>query len=198
MTAPQLPARTWHAIRAVVAAAVLTTMTACAGAAPAGTPASSRPTDATTVSPEPMAEDPETAGSPPTVAAEEPAPPADTSEDQAAETPEESFRAWLAASRAPDPATACGYMTQALVDRMVAEMTAQGWPGISDCESMITTTAELYAALGDVANPEISVREERSDATVLFVAYDGSDCGAAVMEPAGSRWIINDQTQEEC
>ncbi|KFD44199.1 hypothetical protein IU11_04675 [Cellulosimicrobium sp. MM] len=114
------------------------------------------------------------------------------------ETPEESFRAWLAASRAPDVEVACGYLAPELVDRMVAEMTAQGWPGITDCASMTTTTAGLYAAVGDVPEVEVGVREERADATVLSVVYDGGDCGNAVMVPQGTRWVVTEQSEEEC
>jgi hypothetical protein len=113
-------------------------------------------------------------------------------------SPEAAFRAWLTASRAPDTATACGLMSPELVDRMVAEMTAQGWPGITDCTSMITTTAELYAAVGDVPEVELSVLEERADATVLSVAYVGGDCGTAVMAPAASGWVITEQSEEQC
>lgn len=113
-------------------------------------------------------------------------------------SPEDAFRAWLAASRAPDVETACGYLAPALVDRMVAEMTAQGWPGITDCASMTTTTAGLYAAVGDVAEVEVTVREERPDATVLAVSYAGGDCGTAVMAPAGTSWVITEQSEEQC
>lgn len=94
--------------------------------------------------------------------------------------------------------TACGYLAPALADRMVAEMTAQGWPGITDCASMITTTAALYAAVGDVAEVEVTVREERPDATVLAVAYTGGDCGTAVMAPAGPTWVVTEQSEEQC
>ncbi|MHA7135517.1 hypothetical protein [Oerskovia turbata] len=113
-------------------------------------------------------------------------------------SPEAAFRAWLTASRAPDTATACGLLAPELVDRMVAEMTAQGWPGITDCASMITTTAELYAAVGDVPEVELSVLEERPDATVLSVAYVGGDCGTAVMAPRGAGWVITEQSEEQC
>jgi hypothetical protein len=136
------------------------------------------------------APDPETSPAP-----DEPATP---EVPDAADTPEGAFRTWLAASRAPDTVTACGLMTPELVDRMVAEMTAQGWPGITDCTSMVTTTAELYAAVGDVPEVEVSVVEERPEATVLSVAYVGGDCGTAVMAPRGAGWIITEQSEEQC
>lgn len=126
---------------------------------------------------------------------EAPEPPA---APQGAESPEDAFRTWLAASRVPDVETACGYLAPALVDRMVAEMTAQGWPGISDCASMITTTAALYAAVGHVAEVEVTVREQRSDATVLAVAYTDGDCGTAVMAPSGATWVVTEQSEEQC
>lgn len=118
--------------------------------------------------------------------------------EERSETPEESFRAWLAASRAPEVEVACGYLTPELAERMVAEMTSQGWPGITDCASMITTTAGLYAAVGDVPDVEVGVREERADATVLSVVYDGGDCGTAVLVPQGARWVLTEQSEEEC
>ncbi|MFE4465177.1 hypothetical protein ACFRCR_08670 [Oerskovia sp. NPDC056781] len=184
-----------HPRRALaVAALALAALTACAGGASTG--ASTR-TDASApaggaAAPVPL----------PTMTAPT-APPTPDSPDappapQGAEAPEDAFRAWLVASRAPDVGTACGYLAPALADRMVAEMTAQGWPGITDCASMITTTAALYAAVGDVAQVEVTVREERPDATVLAVAYAGGDCGTAVMAPSGSTWVVTEQSEEQC
>ena len=89
-------------------------------------------------------------------------------------------------------------MADALVDRMVAEMTDQGWPGITDCTSLIRSTAELYRAAGAEAAAEVSVREERTDATVLFVTYPGGKCGAVVMEARASGWVMTEQSQQEC
>lgn len=196
----RVTAKTPHSARArlgralAVAALALAALTACAGdastgtstgtdaSAPAGGGTGSAPSRTVTSPAEPPAQDP--GGTPPA--------PRD------AETPEDAFRAWLVASRVPDVGTACGYLAPALADRMVAEMTAQGWPGITDCASMITTTAALYAAVGDVAEVEVTVREERPDATVLAVAYAGGDCGSAVMAPAGSTWVVTEQSEEQC
>lgn len=169
------------------AVALVLLSAACSGAAePRATPTAVPSSTGTAAADEAAADT--------TPAAPEPAP----APDDADESPEASFRAWLAASRAPAVETACGYMSPPLVERMVAEMAAQGWPGITDCASMITTTAELYAAVGDVAEVEISVREERPDATVLSVAYAGGDCGSAVMVSEGARWIITEQSEEQC
>ena len=63
---------------------------------------------------------------------------------------------------------------------------------------MITTTAGLYAAVGDVPDVEVGVREERTDATVLSVVYEGGDCGSAVLVPQGARWVLTEQSEEEC
>ncbi|MEV7963231.1 hypothetical protein [Oerskovia paurometabola] len=157
-------------------------LTACAGGASAGSDASAPAGGVVGSAPSPTVTSP----------AEPPPAPQD------AETPEDAFRAWLVASRVPDGETACEYLAPALADRMVAEMTAQGWPGITDCASMITTTAALYAAVGDVAEVEVTVREERPDVTVLAVAYAGGDCGTAVMAPAGSTWVVTEQSEEQC
>jgi hypothetical protein len=113
--------------------------------------------------------------------------------------PEESFRAWLAASRAPDTDTACGYMTEALVQRMLDELAAGGFPGLTDCATLITTTAQMYAAVGQSAEVDIEVREQTADRAVLGVAYaTGNSCGTAVMTPSAGRWVITENSEEEC
>ncbi|MFB8229515.1 hypothetical protein [Cellulosimicrobium sp. NPDC055967] len=179
---------------ALVSALALVVTTACTSPGPSGTdpgdatsPVSASPSSSPTATPDDVATEDETGTAP----EEQPA-------EERSETPEESFRAWLAASRVPDVEVACGYLAPELVERMVAEMTLQGWPGITDCASMTTTTAGLYAAVGDVPDVEIAVREERADATVLSVVYAGGDCGSAVMAPAGTRWVVTEQSEEEC
>lgn len=112
--------------------------------------------------------------------------------------PEGSFRAWLAASRAPDIDIACSYLTPELVDRMVAEMADEGWPGITDCASMTSTTADLYAAVGASADASVEVRSETADRAELSVVYASGDCGTVVMRPAVTHWIITEQSQELC
>ncbi|UTT58211.1 hypothetical protein [Cellulosimicrobium cellulans] len=180
------------AARALLPVLALAATAACAAPAPSGTSPGS-PTSATSA-PAPDA----TTGSPDDAATATETASAEEAPEGQVETPEESFRAWLAASRAPDVEVACGYLAPELVDRMVAEMTAQGWPGITDCASMTTTTAGLYAAVGDVPDVEVGVREARADATVLSVVYDGGDCGTAVMVPQGARWVVTEQSEEEC
>ncbi len=180
------------ATAALVSALALVVTTACTAPGPSG----ADPGDTTSaVSPSPSSSPTAT---PDDVATEDGTAPEEQPAEARSETPEESFRAWLAASRVPDVDVACGYLAPELVERMVAEMTSQGWPGITDCASMTTTTAGLYAAVGDVPDVEIAVREERADATVLSVVYGGGDCGSAVMAPAGTRWVVTEQSEEEC
>ncbi|PSL39208.1 hypothetical protein CLV49_2842 [Labedella gwakjiensis] len=115
-----------------------------------------------------------------------------------ADGPADAFRAWLTASREPDTEAACALMTDALVDRMIAELAASG-VAVSDCDEMISSTAALYAGLGIGADVDITVQEEAADSATLFVVYtDGGDCGTAVLErDAGTRWVIN-ELSEEC
>ena len=113
--------------------------------------------------------------------------------------PEDSFRTWLAASRAPDVATACGYMTPELAQRMVDEITAQGFPGITDCASLIETTAGLYAAVGQSAETVVELREQTDEQAVLHVVYvEGSSCGRIVLVPGDGHWVMTERSQEEC
>ncbi|MCA5894782.1 hypothetical protein LEP48_15690 [Isoptericola sp. NEAU-Y5] len=178
----------------LLAAGTLALTGACSAADPpapvAGSPA------AATDSPDAAAEPTESAG---TAEPTETAPRTDPAGAEGdVSTPEGSFRAWLAASREPDVDTACGYLTPALVDRMVAEMIADGWPGITDCASMTTATAELYAAFDQSAEVRVEVREEGPDLAELSIVYATGTCGSVVMEPEGGRWVINEQSEEEC
>ena len=89
-------------------------------------------------------------------------------------------------------------LSDALVERMLAEMEAGGMP-ISDCEAMITTTAELYAALGQSAEVGIETVAEAESTAELFVTYTGgSNCGRVVLEHAGADWIITENSEEVC
>ncbi|UJP41373.1 hypothetical protein [Cellulomonas palmilytica] len=114
------------------------------------------------------------------------------------EGPEDSFRTWLAASRAPDTATACAYMTPELTDRMLGELTAQGLPGITDCPSMIELTAGLYAAVGQSADVEVALVEETDEHAVLDVAYASGDCGKVVLVPGAGHWVLDERSEERC
>ena len=168
-----------------LAAAVVLAAAACSPAsspdgAPAGPPVQSRTTPDPATDPTPG----------PTSPAAEPTT-ADTG-------PEDSFRAWLAASRAPDATTACAYLTDELVERMVDEMTATGFPGVTDCRSMIETTAPIYAALGSSAEVVIEVRERTADRAVLGVTYVSGTCGSVEMVPRAGRWVMTENAEEEC
>ncbi|MFE6733618.1 hypothetical protein [Microbacterium sp. NPDC057650] len=134
---------------------------------------------------EPAARTPATASTPDAAA---------TADEQ---SPEDAFRTWLAASREPDAAVACGYLTDALVDRMLAEMKASGLPA-ADCAEMIESTAALYKATGQSMDVEIDTVSVTADAAELRVAYDGSSCGSVVMERASAQWIMNEYSEEDC
>lgn len=128
----------------------------------------------------------------PTPEAAPAAPPADGG-------PEGSFLTWLAASRAPDPATACAYMTPELAQRMVDDVTAQGFPGITDCPSLITMTAGLFAMAGQAPQTTVEVREESADRAVLHATYvAGKSCGLVVLVPGEGHWLLSERSQEEC
>lgn len=119
-----------------------------------------------------------------------------TSEETGApETAEEAFRAWLTASRLPDAETACGYMSDSLVQKMLDELRTQGTPA-SDCDTMITTTAELYRALGQSAEVDIDVVREDDETAVLFVTYVGGDCGTVDMVRRAGGWVMTEMSEE--
>ncbi|MBD7917592.1 hypothetical protein H9657_04770 [Cellulomonas sp. Sa3CUA2] len=112
--------------------------------------------------------------------------------------PEGSFRTWLAASRAPDAATACDHMTPELTQRMLDQLTAQGVPGVTDCASLITMTAALFAAAGQPPEAVVEVREESADRAVLHVTYAAGSCGLVVLRPGPGHWLLDERSQEEC
>ncbi|MFC7790367.1 hypothetical protein ACU045_15435 [Microbacterium sp. MAHUQ-60] len=114
-----------------------------------------------------------------------------------ATSPEQAFRVWLAASREPDADVACGYLTDALVDRMLAELEASGMP-VSSCAEMVSTTAALYKAVGDSGEVEIQTLSETETDAVLDVTYLSGDCGTVALQRTGADWIITEQTEEQC
>ncbi len=117
----------------------------------------------------------------------------------AGEGPEESFRTWLAASREPDAATACDYLTPALVRRMVAQLQQDGWPGIDDCASMTEATASLYAAAGSSTDVDLEVEQHDARRAVLDVRYrDTGKCGIVVLRPGTGHWVITEQSEQRC
>ncbi|GAA2455767.1 hypothetical protein [Agromyces soli] len=115
----------------------------------------------------------------------------------AAETPEQSFRNWLAASREPEVELACSYVSEELVTKMLAELAASG-VALGGCAEMIATTAQLYAALGESADAEVETVSEAADRAELFVTYGSGDCGTVVLVPGGGRWILTEHSQEVC
>lgn len=112
--------------------------------------------------------------------------------------PVDAFRTWLTASRAPDTATACAYMTPELAQRMVDEITAQGFPGVTDCTSLIAMTASLYAAVGQTAEPEVELVSETTTEAVLRVAYTPTSCGRVVLERGVEHWVLDERSEEAC
>lgn len=112
--------------------------------------------------------------------------------------PVESFLAWIEASRAPDTERACAGLTPELADRMIAELNSSGQVQVTSCAEMISATAELYRALGQSAEVDVTVREQTDTDATLFVTYLASgDCGTVVMERSATDWIIN-ALSEEC
>jgi hypothetical protein len=112
--------------------------------------------------------------------------------------PVESFLAWIEASRAPDTEKACAGLTPELADRMIAELNSSGPVQVTSCAEMISATAELYRALGQSAEVDVTVQEQTDTDAKLFVTYLASgDCGTVVMERSATEWIIN-ELSEEC
>lgn len=113
--------------------------------------------------------------------------------------PEESFRAWLAASREPDAREACRYLTQGLVDSMLDELERDGWGDLKNCETLTTTTAELYKAAGASSGAEVEVVSETAQRAELRVVYaDSGNCGAVVLVPRSAYWVMTEQSEERC
>lgn len=142
----------------------------------------------------------------PTVATSvvEAAPPAETAGAAQAtsegETPVESFRAWFDATRAPDvdAAVACGYLTDELIERMLDELAANGWSAVTDCPTMITETAALYAAFDVDAEVRVETRSATAERAELHIVYPGGDCGSIALRPDGESWVITEQSEEQC
>jgi hypothetical protein len=122
--------------------------------------------------------------------------PTPAASDDAADGPVESFRAWFAATRTPDPAAACAALSPALADRMLAELNQNGL-ALTTCEEMIQATSELYRASGQSADVDVQVQSETATDATLFVTYGASgDCGTVVMHRDASSWIITDESRE--
>lgn len=120
-----------------------------------------------------------------------------TAKTGATQTPEEAYRAWLAASREPDAKLACSMMSDELVERMLAEMAASFGAAPASCEEMVTITAAAYAATGTDAEVEVSVVSESASEATLFSTYVSSGkCGTIVLERSADSWVINEQSEE--
>lgn len=157
---------------ATIALAILTMTSACAS-----TPAA-----------EPVA-----TSAPPSAAPTPSDPPAETTGLSATE----GDLAWLEASRLPDVETACAGLSPDLVERMLDELESTGLGVVSDCEGMITFTAQAYRVLGQSADVDIDVQSETATDATLFVTYlDTGDCGTVVMTRPATEWILTDQSEE--
>lgn len=137
----------------------------------------------------------------PETAATSSAPASDPEEGEAGEEPRQGaadgFLAWFEATREPDVETACAGLTPELAARMIAEMNADGAIHVETCEELISATAELYRALDQSDQIDISVQQETETDATLFVSYPATgDCGTVVMTRAATDWIITEQSQE--
>lgn len=120
----------------------------------------------------------------------------DAPADDADLGPVETYLAWLEASRIPDVDEACGYLSDELIDRMLAEMAANGYAGIEDCAQMTQMTADLYRTFNQGAEVDVRVVEENQDDATLFVTYvDSGECGTIVLSRKTGRWIITEQSE---
>lgn len=132
----------------------------------------------------------------PETVSEAPTNDAGAAETGATQSPEEAYRAWLIASREPDAKLACSMMSDELVERMLAEMSASFGTAPGSCEEMITVTAAAYAATGTDAEVEVSVVSESENEATLFSTYVSSGkCGTIVLERSASSWVINEQSE---
>lgn len=193
---PAPAARPTRDLAALVGALVL--LAGCGGGATvapddAAAPADPRP--AATTDDGPAAEPTEPTGP---GEGDEPTGDADAQAVVGADGPEESFRTWLDATLAADADRACAYLSDGLAERMVAEMTADGWPGVTDCASMTRTASAVYEAVGAELTVDLTLVEQTADRAVLDVRYASGTCGVAVMVPVGTRWVMDERTEEQC
>ena len=117
----------------------------------------------------------------------------------AAESPEESFRAWLVASRTPDAALACSYLTPGLVEKMIAELASGGLGSVASCEELTEASAELFKAVGADAEVVVDTTEQSPTHAELWVQYVSSGkCGTVDMVPSGAHWVMTEQSEVRC
>ena len=178
------PDPTWSNMRTRSALSLLGATAALVLAGCASTPDITPPADAPDVSPAPA-----------------PAPASPAAPEEAGEGaqagPVETYLAWLAASREPDAARACSMMTSELQQRMLDEFAATLGAQFPDCETMIVTTAEMYAATGASADVDVEVVSETAAEATLFATYTGSGkCGTIHLQSGSSGWVLTEQSEE--
>lgn len=122
---------------------------------------------------------------------------ATAAQDEAAHvTPVEAYLDWLTASRKPDAARACALMSEDLQKRMISEFAATLGSSFPDCESMIATTAAMYAATGASADVDVKVVSETASEATLFSTYIGSGkCGTIHLTSTNDGWILTEQSE---
>lgn len=121
--------------------------------------------------------------------------PSDAS-DTASMSAEDAYRAWLEASREPDVDVACGYLSDELVERMIAEFQANYGTDPGGCAGLTELTAELYETLGQSAEVIIEVIEETETDALLFVTYiESRSCGTVALEKRNAGWIITEDSE---
>ncbi len=121
----------------------------------------------------------------------------ETQPPAAQQSPQDAYLAWLAASRQPDAKLACSMMSDALIERMLAEMSESLGATFGSCEEMITVTAAAYAAVGSSAEVEVTVVSESENEATLFSRYvDSGKCGTIVLERSADTWVMNEQSEE--
>lgn len=179
------------------AAVALALAVLVAGCSTATEPDDSRSPTPESAQPSPVSSGPSPDPAGPTAEpSDSPSPSPDAGQDGHEDGPVETYLAWLEASRVPEPETACGYLSDDLIERMLEEYRAHYGSDPGDCESLTTMTAELYRAFGISAEVSIEVSEEDQQRAVLFVTYvDVGDCGTIVLQRSGPGWLITDESE---
>lgn len=160
---------------AIVTAAVL--LTGCSGSP-----------DATA---EPLANGSQMSSPGATVQPVEPPQPTETAAEL---SPQDTFLAWLAASRKPDAPLACSYLNQELQERMLDEFKSDLGAAFASCEEMTEKTAAVYALSEASAEVSIQTISETAGHAVLNATYvDNQKCVTVELVKDGSKWIMTEQ-----
>lgn len=110
--------------------------------------------------------------------------------------PEETFRAWLTASRKPDAPLACSYMSAELQQKILTEI-SQSLATVASCEEMIEQTAAAYALSESSTDVDVQIVSESAAEATIFATYLGSGkCGTIVLAKRDGSWIMTDQVEE--